>query len=61
MNVILGLIMLTWGLYLYNKEIRGKRIHKFNAIWRYSSDAFVYVLIVGGMLFLIKALKMLIF
>ena len=61
MNVILGLIMLTLGLYLYNKEICGKRIHKFNAIWRYRNDAFVYVLIVGGILFLLKAMKRLVF
>jgi hypothetical protein len=61
MNVILGLIMLTCGLYLYNNEIRGKRIHKFNAVWRYRSDVFIYALLVGGTLFLLKALKMFIF
>jgi hypothetical protein len=58
METLLGLLMLVWGLYLFNKEIRNdrERIHKFNAIWKYHSNGFIYALLIGGALLLIRGL-----
>jgi hypothetical protein len=58
MKIILGVFMFTLGLYLFNKEIRnGKEgVHKFNAIWKYRSNGFVYALLIGGALLLLSEL-----
>lgn len=60
MKVILGVFMFVLGLYLYNKEIRdpNEGVHKFNAIWKYRANGFVFALLVGGSLLLLSELIM---
>jgi hypothetical protein len=60
MKVILGVLMFVLGLYLYNKEIRNAKegVRKFNAIWKYRANGFVYALLVGGALLLLSELIM---
>jgi hypothetical protein len=63
MKVLLGLIIFIWGLYLYFKEIHQDKegIHKFNAIWKYQSNGFIYALMIGGAIILLRELIIWIF
>lgn len=62
MRGVFGIIMLLWGIYLYNKEIRNDKvgINKFNAIWKIQSNGFVYILLIGGTMLCLQELVRLI-
>ena len=56
--VVVGLLMLILGGYLYFRVIRRDKvgIHKFNAGYKLRRNIFIYTLIVGGLIMFLREL-----
>ncbi|EMS33327.1 hypothetical protein C943_00605 [Mariniradius saccharolyticus AK6] len=58
MVFLIGLGLLVWGLYRYNKEIRKDKagITIFTWYWKTQRNGFIYALLIGGTILCLQEL-----
>lgn len=63
MTFIVGLIMFSMGLYLYNKKIRRDKIEIsiFNVYWKTKRNGFILLLLFGGLTVVVREFILMIF
>jgi hypothetical protein len=63
MAFVVGLIMFSIGLYLYNKKIRRDKIGVsiFNVYWKTKRNGFIFLLLFGGLTLVLRELILMIF
>ena len=52
LKILIGLALFGWGYYDYRRVIKPDKVglHKFNFLWKYKRNAFIYALMVWGVI-----------
>jgi hypothetical protein len=58
LKILAGLVLFGWGFYEYRRVIKPDKVgfHKFNFAWKFERNAFIYALMVWGVIMVLREL-----
>lgn len=62
LKILIGLVLFGWGYYRYRQVIKPDKVgfHKFNFLYKFQRNAFIYALIACGLIMVMRELVILI-
>ncbi|GMQ27215.1 hypothetical protein Aoki45_38980 [Algoriphagus sp. oki45] len=61
-KILIGLVLFGWGYYRYQRVIKPDKVgfHKFNFLYKFERNAFIYALMACGLIMVVRELVILI-
>lgn len=62
LKILIGLVLFGWGYYWYRRVIKPDNVgfHKFNFLYKFQRNAFIYSLMAWGLIMVVRELVILI-